>query len=91
MVLIAWSILGAALGPLVLLRMHDLVPKPPVAISMMLVGTAVAFFWKARGWSASLYEIVPGMCAALLVLVATRFVLSPEATWVVQSAKGTQR
>lgn len=81
MVLMAWSVLGAALGPLVLLRMHGKIPRAPISIGMMLAGTATVFIWKASEWSGIIYEIVPGMLSALLVLVLAVATRPRELVW----------
>ncbi len=80
MVLMAWSVLGAALGPLILLRIADRVPRPGTAVLMMAVGIATVFLWKAWG-SSQIYEIVPGMLAAFLALGMVNLVTPREKHW----------
>jgi hypothetical protein len=81
MVLMAWSILGAALGPLVLLRMHGRVPQTRVSVTMMITAALVTFLWKASGRSAMLYEIVPGILAAFSVLSMALLLRPRECVW----------
>jgi sodium/proline symporter len=81
MVLMAWSILGAALGLLVLLRMHGRVPRTRVSVTMMITAALVTFLWKASGRSAMLYEIVPGILAAFSVLSVALLLRPRECVW----------
>lgn len=81
MVLMAWSVLGASLGPLVILRILGRVPPPAVANFMMLVGTLTVFAWKLFAVG-HIYELVPGMLAAFLVLLLSRLVVSPAGRWL---------
>lgn len=81
MVLMAWSVLGAALGPLVLLRAHGKIPRAPISIAMMLAGSTTVFLFKASEWSGVIYEIVPGIFSALLVLALALVMRPKELVW----------
>lgn len=89
MVLMAWSVLGASIGPLVLLRMHGFVPRAEVGNLMMLVGSSTAFFWKFADLSGVLYEIVPGMLAAFAVLGVALLLRPKDWVWAQLATEGT--
>jgi sodium/proline symporter len=67
LVLIAWSALGASLGPLVLLRVFGRVPSGPVAVAMMTTGVATIAFWGASPWSGAVFKLLPGMLVPLAI------------------------
>jgi sodium/proline symporter len=72
LVLHAWSGLGAAFGPLLLLYSTGFRPSQGLAVAMMLVGAGGVFAWQAvpEAMQATLYEVVPGMAAGAAVLAA---------------------
>ena len=64
LVLIAWSALGAGLGPPLLLRLLH-VPLPSLTIALMMtagVGTVVA--WNLIGYDGDVFKLLPGMLAS---------------------------
>ncbi|MEA5500885.1 sodium/proline symporter [Limnoraphis robusta Tam1] len=64
----AWSALASALGPLLVLRAWKCPVSPAVGVTMMLGGITVAAVWNAvLGLSNSIYEVLPGMAAGLLI------------------------
>lgn len=67
LVLIAWSALATAFGPLLLLRLLGLRVAPALAWLVILAGLGTAmcwrFVWELQG---DLYEILPGFAAGLL-------------------------
>ena len=65
LVLGAWSILGATLGPLVLLRCLGHQPGSKLSLLMMLSGLATVIAWRFTPWSGAVYEILPGMLVPL--------------------------
>ena len=68
LVLIAWSALASAFGPLAIVYSLDQKPNERLAIAMMVVGIAVVLGWRQLGWDQSIvYEIMPGMLSGLLV------------------------
>lgn len=67
LVLSAWSALGAAFGPLLVIRLLRLPVPPPVALAMMACGVATVFAWTGAGLSDDVFELLPGMLAPLLV------------------------
>lgn len=67
LVLIAWSILAAAFGPILFIYALDIRLKENVAIAMLCVGFIVTVVWRQLGWSDYMYEIAPGMISGVLV------------------------
>ena len=72
LVLIAWSALGAGLGPLLMLRVFRAEPGSGVAIAMMVTGVGVVAAWYLAGYGDDLLQILPGMLAAFAVYGAAR-------------------
>ncbi|MCB9730586.1 MAG: sodium/proline symporter [Deltaproteobacteria bacterium] len=72
LVLIAWSALGASLGPLLVLRVFGRTPPAPVAAAMMVSGVVTIVLWGASDLADDVFKLLPGMVVPLLVyLVAT--------------------
>lgn len=65
LVLGAWGMLAASMGPLVLLRALGARPRGPVAIAMMILGPAVVQLWNTVGLGGAVYALLPGMVAPL--------------------------
>ena len=72
LVLIAWSILSAAFGPLLLIYALGKKVSEMTAILMILAAIAATLLWRALGWGGIIYEIAPGMITGFV----TYFVLS---------------
>ena len=71
LVLIAWSALASAFGPLMIVYALDEHPSEALAIAMTVVGVATVVAWRALGWDQSVvYEVMPGMLAGLLTFGA---------------------
>lgn len=67
-VLFAWSALGAAFGPLLLVRITRGPVRPAWSLAAMLTGFGVTLVWFfTPALKSRLYELVPAFCAALLV------------------------
>jgi len=64
LVLMAWSALGASLGPLLVLRLAGRPVSRPTALFMMSAGVVTVFGWRALDLSGAIYELLPGMTAA---------------------------
>lgn len=64
LVLMAWSALGASLGPLLVLRLAGRPVSRPTALFMMSAGVVTVFGWRALELSGAIYELLPGMTAA---------------------------
>lgn len=67
LVLIAWSILAAAFGPILFIYALNIRLTERVAISMLSAGVIVTIVWRQLGWSDYMYEIAPGMLSGVLV------------------------
>ncbi len=67
LVILAWSTLACAFGPLIaLLAMRRRVSQP-VAIGLMVLGVGIALAWRQMGWQDMVYEGLPGMIAPFIV------------------------
>ena len=64
----AWGGFGAAFGPLVLFALFSKKTTWQSALSGMVTGTVVLILWKQLGWSARLYEIVPGFAVNCITI-----------------------
>lgn len=64
----AWAGFGAAFGPLILFSLHWRGTTAKGALAGMVTGAAVVIAWTALGWSAALYEIIPGFVASSLAI-----------------------
>jgi Na+/proline symporter len=68
LVLIAWSALASAFGPLMIVYALDRKPSEGLAVGMMVAGIAVVLVWRYLGWDESVvYEVMPGMLSGLAV------------------------
>jgi sodium/proline symporter len=65
----AWAGFGAAFGPVVLLSLYWKKLSTWGALSAMITGAVIVFVWGNSPLSATLYEIVPGFAASLIVAV----------------------
>ena len=71
LVLIAWSALASAFGPLMIVYALDEHPSETLAIAMTIAGVATVIAWRAAGLDATVvYEVMPGMLAGLLAFAA---------------------
>lgn len=67
LVILAWSTLASAFGPLMIVYACRGRPSQALALAMMIVGPLVALLWRWAGWHEHYYEGMPGMLAGLLV------------------------
>ncbi len=67
LVLVAWSALGASLGPILLIRLARLPLPTPLALVMMATGLVTVVLWGNSGWSDAIFKALPGMITPLLV------------------------
>lgn len=70
LVILAWSVLGSAFGPLLILLALDRRVSEAQALAMMLGGTAGVLIWRAYELQGALFEGLPGMAAAFLTYYA---------------------
>jgi sodium/proline symporter len=68
LVLIAWSTLASAFGPLLIVYALHQRPRESLAVAMMAAGVATVLLWRYFGLDQSIvYEVMPGMLAGLAV------------------------
>jgi sodium/proline symporter len=68
LVLIAWSALASAFGPLLIVYSLGRKPSEALALVMVLTGVAVVVSWRYFGWDQTIvYEVMPGMLSGLVV------------------------
>ena len=67
LVIIAWSAMGASLGPVLVLRLFNMPLPSSTALAMMVVALTVVTLWHFSGYDDALLKIVPGTLAAFLV------------------------
>lgn len=71
LVLIAWSALASAFGPLLIVYSLDQKPTERLGIAMMLTGVSVVLLWRYFGWHQTVvYEVMPGMLSGLAAFAA---------------------
>lgn len=67
LVLIAWSALGAGIGPALMLRLFN-IPLGTLSVTlMMLAGVTTVIVWNEVGLDGALFKIFPGMIASFAV------------------------
>lgn len=66
LVILAWSTLACAFGPLMILLALRRRISQTGAIAMMIGGVAIALWWRNMGWQDMVYEGLPGMVVPLL-------------------------
>lgn len=68
LVLIAWSALASAFGPLLIVYSLNFKPSEGLALAMVLTGVGVVLLWRYFGWDQTVvYEVMPGMLSGLAV------------------------
>lgn len=72
LVILAWSTLAVAFGPLLILLALGRPITQAGAIAMMIAGVGVALAWRWLGWHDLIYEGMPGILAGLAVGLAIR-------------------
>jgi len=70
LVLIAWSAMGASLGPLLVIRLFHWPLTPPVGLTMVIASIATVVGWQYAGLSDDVFKMFPGMLAGALVYAA---------------------
>jgi len=67
LVILSWSALASAFAPLLIVyALKHNVPER-LGLAMVIVGPAVAVFWRELGWHNSIYEGLPGILAGLAI------------------------
>lgn len=67
LVLIAWSVLAGAFGPLLLVYSFNKKVSELTGVFMVLVGFSTTILWRHFGLGSYIYEVAPGIAAGLLV------------------------
>jgi solute:Na+ symporter, SSS family len=74
----AWAGFGAAFGPVIILALTWKRMTLAGALAGMITGALVVIGWIALGWSATMYEIVPGFVAAMAAIVGVSLATEPR-------------
>ncbi len=72
LVILPWSTLAVAFGPLLMLLALGRPVSERRAIQMSVTGIAVALLWRQAGWQDMLHEGLPGILAGLLIGILWR-------------------
>lgn len=67
LVLIAWSALGAGLGPALLLRLFGVPLSSLTIVLMMTAGVGTVIAWNMIGYDGDVFKLFPGMVASFLM------------------------
>ncbi|MEZ6125483.1 MAG: sodium/proline symporter [Planctomycetaceae bacterium] len=67
LVLIAWSALGAGIGPPLMLRLMHVRLSSLTIILMMTAGVATVIAWNLLGYDGDVFKLFPGMVASFLM------------------------
>lgn len=67
LVILSWSTLACAFGPILILYAFKRPLSELAAIVTMLTGIAVALGWRGLGWQNDLYEGMPGILAGVAI------------------------
>lgn len=71
LVLIAWSALGAGLGPALILRLFHVPLSSLTAVLMMTAGIGTVIAWNFVGYDAAIFKLLPGMAASFSVWIVS--------------------
>ncbi len=82
LVIMAWSVLASAFGPLMLVYALGRKPGEKVALMMMVAGVAAALVWREFGFNEAIYEGMPGILAGLAVYLFARPVQAVIPAWM---------
>lgn len=74
LVILAWSGLGATLGPALAVRVLGWPLSYPTAFAMVVAGLGGVLGWRALGLEDAVYEILPGFLSAAIAYGAGRLV-----------------
>jgi sodium/proline symporter len=66
-VLVAWSVLGASLGALLLVRLLGWPLSTYTAMAMIAASIVTVAIWQVSGLDGDLFKLMPGMLAAFAV------------------------
>lgn len=80
LVVVAWSALACAFGPLLFVLSIGEKPKEIQSILMLVGGLAAMFIWRQMNLSDMMYEVAPGMIAGLLCYYLSKMFIKRQAT-----------
>lgn len=80
LVILAWSGLGSAFGPLLLVLCVGARPAQTTSIIMVISGLVVALLWRYADLHTAVYEGVPGMLAGFIVFAVGKLFSTEKAT-----------
>jgi sodium/proline symporter len=73
-VTIAWSALGAGVGPLVIIRTFKQKLVPSIAVVMLICSVSTVLLWRyVFKFSSHIYEILPGFIVSIIIYLIYRF------------------
>lgn len=78
LVLIAWSILGAGLGPVLILRLLRQPLNAGGALLLMCSGVSTVILWHWMGYDGSVFKLLPGLVVPFLLYFLLRPILTPS-------------
>jgi SSS family transporter len=78
LVIMAWSALASAFGPLLIVLCLGRNPSEPVSLIAIAAGLSVVFAWRLMGWETLLYEGLPGILTGLLILLINTHQPAPK-------------
>lgn len=67
LVLIAWSALGAGIGPALLLQLFRVQLATITKVLMMAAGVTAVIVWNSLGYDGDVFKLLPGMLASFLM------------------------
>lgn len=67
MVLGAWSMLGASLGPVLLVRVLGRPAPAWLAVTMMLTGMGTVQLWSTTGLGGAIFDLLPGLAVPMAI------------------------
>jgi sodium/proline symporter len=82
LVILAWSVLGASFGPLLILLALKRPVREPQAIAMIVAGCAAVLIWREFELQGAVFEGLPGMAAAF----AAYYLIAPFMSSVTSEA-----
>ncbi|MCA9246148.1 MAG: sodium/proline symporter [Planctomycetales bacterium] len=84
LVLIAWSALGAGLGPVLILRVFHVRVATATSLAMMATGIVTVVAWNLSGYDDDVFKLLPGMVASFAVFGLARATFDRSANVAVE-------
>ncbi|HAG91926.1 MAG TPA: sodium/proline symporter [Bdellovibrionales bacterium] len=73
LVLMSWSILGAAFAPILVIYAFGFKIYEKTLFAMILGSIGMVLIWRALGYSSAIYEIAPGILTGIGIYFVSRF------------------